>query len=81
MRNTNTCPKCSSTEIFISKGKKHDQHGNKIRISGFKRIPLDHYTCINCGYTEEWVTDKDSLDFVRRKFDRLPPKQNYSDFV
>jgi predicted nucleic-acid-binding Zn-ribbon protein len=81
MRHTNTCPKCNQTEIFISKGKKHDQHGNKIRVSGFKRVPLDHYTCINCGYTEEWVTEKASLDFLRKKFDRLPPNKDYSDFV
>ena len=81
MRFSNTCPKCDSHDIYISKGKKHDQHGNKIRVSGFKRVPLDHYTCINCGYTEEWVTDQESLKFLQRKFDQRGPKDNYSDFV
>ena len=81
MRYSGSCPKCNSTEILVSKGKKHDSHGNKIRISGLKRIPLDHYTCVNCGYTEEWVTDQESLNFLRKRFDRQPRKDNFSDFV
>ncbi len=81
MRHTHTCPKCNSTEILVSKGKKHDSHGNKIRVTGFKRVPLDHYTCVQCGYTEEWVTDTASLKYLQRKYDQQPNKGNYSDFV
>ncbi|WP_235297788.1 hypothetical protein [Portibacter marinus] len=81
MRFSHTCPKCSSTEIYVSKGRKHHNHGNKIMISTFKVVPLDHYTCIDCGYTEEWVTDKKSLDFLRRKARTQKPRDNFTDFV
>ena len=58
-----------------------DQHGNKIRYSVFKRIPLDHFTCVNCGYTEEWVTDEKELEFLRKKYDKGKRLDDYSDFV
>jgi predicted nucleic-acid-binding Zn-ribbon protein len=50
-------------------------------ITNFKLVPLDHYTCTNCGYTEEWVTDKNSLEFLRRKYKEKGPREGYSDFV
>jgi len=81
MRHTHTCPKCQCTEIYVAKGRKHNQHGNKIMVTTFKLVPLDHYTCLECGYTEEWVTDKKSLEFLRRKAKNQSPRQNYSDFV
>ena len=81
MRYSQTCPKCESTEIYISKGRKHNQHGNKIMITNFKLVPLDHYTCTNCGYTEEWVTDAKSLEFLKRKYKEKGPRDGYSDFV
>jgi len=81
MRHTHTCPKCQSTEIYVSKGRKHNQSGNKILVTNFKTIPLDHFTCTECGYTEEWVTDKKSLEFLRRKASQQKPRGNYSDFV
>ncbi|GLR17889.1 hypothetical protein GCM10007940_25040 [Portibacter lacus] len=81
MRQTNTCPKCQCTEIYVAKGRKHSQNGNKIMISNFKVIPLDHFTCVQCGYTEEWVTDAKSLEVMRKKISQQKPRQNYSDFV
>lgn len=81
MRFSQTCPKCSGTQIMRSAGKKMDQHGNKIRFNAFKKIPLDHFTCINCGYTEEWVTDDKELEFLRKKYDKGKKNDGYSDFV
>lgn len=81
MRNSHTCPKCNSTEIIVSKGKRLDNDGNKIRVNTFQKVPLDHFTCINCGYTEEWVTEKKGLDFLRKRFDKQPPSKNDSGFV
>lgn len=81
MRVTNTCPKCYGTKIMRSQGKIYDQDGNKIRYSIFKKIPLDHFTCTECGYTEEWVTDQKHLQFLQEKYGKGKSTNDYSDFV
>ncbi len=81
MKNTGVCPKCERSEIIRTAGKKHDHDANKIRYSIFRKIPLDHFTCVNCGYTEEWVTNEKELDFLRKKYQSNPSKENFTDFV
>ena len=81
MRNTHICPKCNCSEIYVAKGRKVHQHGNKVMVTAFKKIPLDHYTCVQCGYTEEWVTNQKSLEYLRRKARDQKPGNSFSEFV
>jgi predicted nucleic-acid-binding Zn-ribbon protein len=43
MKNSSTCPKCSSTEVKIN------------RIGGYQNMALGEiYRCSGCGYSEIW---------------------------
>jgi len=64
------CPKRSSLEIYSNLYLKKSER----RMSGaifksfwgvFPRIVEDCYVCVSCGYTERYVSDRDSLDRVR----------------
>lgn len=64
MKNTGLCPKCNSSDIVIIKNDGHPDpsNGNNIQtkttiLSGV--IYIQRYICCNCGFTEEWVHEKD----------------------
>ena len=66
MKNTNTCPKCSSVAVTGP----HRVAGNsniRIMISGFKTATLDSYTCLSCGYTE-FFPDEGGLENIRNQY-------------
>lgn len=68
MKNTNTCPKCSSTDVVRIEGGM-EAHDNRIQVgwSIFSSIPVHRYVCCQCGYSEEWI-DKDDLAKLRERF-------------
>ena len=58
MKKTNTCPKCGSHEILRVK----DTGGNAtnaLMLGFLSVVPVPRYVCCGCGYTEEWVDQKD----------------------
>ena len=62
MKQSKTCPKCSSTEILRVEGKvlAHGA-GNNIMLGKtiFSSIPVPRYVCCRCGYAEEWIDSGD----------------------
>ena len=68
------CPKCDSTEVYkkmngIIGGDK------KVYVKGLSMLtsPSDHLTilCTECGYYEDYIFDKDVLQKVRGKWDKV----------
>lgn len=72
MKNSKVCPKCESREIY-TKTKVSDNTGwRSFFISGLSSVYVDMYICTNCGYFEEYVTEKDMKN--KKKMDKLKQK-------
>lgn len=59
MKQSKTCPKCGSAEIYtndslISRGER-----SIISVTGWVSLSVAVYVCIDCGYTEEYITAED----------------------
>lgn len=72
MKNTITCPKCNGRNIISIKndGRPDATIGNNIQtkltlLSGV--VYVNRYICCNCGYTEEWVDNKDIKTLMSSK--------------
>lgn len=62
MKNTKICPKCRSHDIVRIEGSigAHGA-GNNILLGAtiFSAIKVQRYICCDCGYSEEWIDQKD----------------------
>lgn len=71
MKNSNTCPKCASTEILKIPGRIASNGGTNFIVLGFlKYAKVTRYVCENCGYSEEWIDRKSDIEALKRKFGR-----------
>ena len=59
MKNSGNCPKCKSNNISEIKS---DSLGTRISTGAFTIASASYYVCCQCGYAEEWVTDKKDLE-------------------
>ena len=67
MKNTKTCPKCSSSDIVRIDGYAGPYGaGNNIMTKRtiLSAVNVNRYICCNCGYTEEWI-DKEDIEKVK----------------
>ncbi|MCP4542728.1 MAG: hypothetical protein GY832_36865 [Chloroflexi bacterium] len=75
--NRGECPKCGSSNIYKqSDGIRPrdewvmlDSHWGKLEVRN--PTPVDTYLCIDCGYFENYVTDKDKLSKVAQIWDKV----------
>ncbi len=62
MKKSNTCPKCGSKDILMIPGSTgaHGM-GNNIQVgwTTLSAILVHRYLCCGCGYSEEWIDEKD----------------------
>lgn len=73
------CPKCGSKEVhtgstMTSRGKAGPEGVNTIPItSGVMPsvVALDNYVCVNCGYTESYISDTNKLHKIAEKWPRV----------
>lgn len=61
MKHSQMCPKCNGRDIIFVPGSiRWYGAGNNIVVGGFQRPAIvDRFVCRNCGYSEEWIADKD----------------------
>lgn len=65
MKKTGICPKCGGDSIGfipVGKGTTSLSHGRYITINSLmlvKRFEIERYFCADCGFTEEYIADKD----------------------
>ena len=70
MKNTGVCPKCGCSEIVRIEGQARSYGaGNNIPVglTIFSYIKVPRYVCMACGYSEEWIDEKD-LPVIWEKF-------------
>jgi predicted RNA-binding Zn-ribbon protein involved in translation (DUF1610 family) len=61
------CPKCSATEIYTNKKCNPRGERGQIVISGWKWMGIDLYLCMDCGFFEEYVNERDLRDEKNRE--------------
>lgn len=68
------CPKCSSQDIVRVPGYSGAYgSGNHIPFSiGIISYPIlvTRYVCGQCGFSEEWIEEPDSLDNLKKKYQK-----------
>ena len=55
-------PKCASNEVYTDNDVTKRGERMIIPVTSWKRIFLDSYICISCGYIEEWIPEKELKD-------------------
>jgi predicted nucleic-acid-binding Zn-ribbon protein len=71
---TGVCPKCQSTEIYSGSDiplKKGPFGSNAIPVSMTSIAALDNYVCVDCGYVESYIGDREKLKEIHRKWVRV----------
>ncbi|MCB0162746.1 MAG: hypothetical protein KDI79_00880 [Anaerolineae bacterium] len=75
MKQSNTCPKCQSTDIIHIPGKSQKAGydvGENVRTGRanfFDALAMvDMYVCGDCGYIEDWVASPEDIQKIKRKF-------------
>lgn len=51
---------------------------NNVRLNSFKQFPVTRYICCTCGYTEEWIDNKEHLD---KLFNKHGVSDDFDEFV
>ena len=70
MKNSSICPKCQSTNVI-----RIDGHvgaygtGNNVMTGRtiFSAVYVNRYICCSCGFSEEWIDEKDIENIVNSK--------------
>lgn len=73
MKKTGTCPKCSSLKVY--KKALITERRAMIKVSILTYFTVDVYVCLDCGYLEEYMTEKDLANDevkgkIREKWDK-----------
>lgn len=71
MRNTKCCPKCSGVDILMIQGNAGPYGvGNNIQVgwTNASAILVNRYVCCKCGYSEEWIDEKD-ITKLKKKYE------------
>ncbi|MFT4565917.1 MAG: putative nucleic-acid-binding Zn-ribbon protein [Saprospiraceae bacterium] len=69
MKNTHQCSKCNSSDIIKVPGPASVGYSqNKVPTGFFSSGNVDRYVCLECGYSEEWITKVADLQKLRKKY-------------
>lgn len=69
MKNTKTCPKCQSANIVRFDGRCGPYGvGDYFYASALKTVMVHRYVCCGCGYTEQWIDEKDIVTAANGRY-------------
>jgi predicted nucleic-acid-binding Zn-ribbon protein len=58
MKKNKVCPKCASTEVYNNSQRRTKGHRSYITINAWAGLSIDSYICLECGYIEEYLSEK-----------------------
>ena len=76
MKNTKLCPKCGSCDIIVVSMRKTVSTIIPIGFTMAGCVGLSRYVCGECGYTEEWIVNRDDIERIRSKFSNKQNQKN-----
>jgi predicted RNA-binding Zn-ribbon protein involved in translation (DUF1610 family) len=59
---TGVCPVCDSQNVYTDKEVSKRGERMIVPVTSFRQIYSDCYICINCGFIQEFVREKDLKD-------------------
>lgn len=68
------CPLCGSEQIRSGakiEGKEGLHGGNRIPINAVITVALDNYVCVDCGYVESYISDRDILKRIANEWSKV----------
>lgn len=71
MRDSKNCPKCNSKNILRVPGKHYGYGaGNIIHtgMSALSAVKVTRYVCEECGFSEEWIDNKEDIVKLIKKY-------------
>ncbi len=68
MKKTGICPKCSSNNV-VAVNTIGNGHNIALGTTLLSAVFVNRYVCCDCGYTEEWVKQKD-LEKIKKKYSK-----------
>lgn len=71
------CPLCSSDNIRSGaavEGKEGLRGGNRIPLDDRHFASLDNYLCLDCGYLESYISDRNALNRIEKLWPKVKPK-------
>ena len=77
-----TCPKCGGTEVHAARRGltehlhpvwPHTPPDFRGAVSAHRTTGLWHYACLDCGFTEQYVHDGPTLEFIRQTWMKVTP--------
>ena len=71
-----TCPKCGGHSIYTNQGITAN-YGERtyVYVSSFRATKLEIYICTDCRYVEEYVSQKENIERVIKKWNKVPGKR------
>jgi hypothetical protein len=79
LKDDGICPQCASSRIHSGAaidGKEGLRGGNRIPLDATHYASLDNYVCLDCGYTESYISDRSALNRIEKQWPRVNPKGN-----
>ena len=67
MRTSGSCAKCKSTDLVRIESPQ-DGSANVISTGWFSAARVTRFLCAQCGFSEEWIEDKDELAKLVAKY-------------
>ena len=75
------CPRCQSTRIR-SGATIADKDGlrgsNRLPIDDRISVALDNYMCLDCGYSESYISDRGILNRITRQWHKVTPEARHA---
>ncbi len=72
MKQSNTCPKCKSTDVVRIKAFTGTSTSNTIQLSKWgSHAYFDRYVCVSCGFIEHYIhlEDKAWLNWLNKQIE------------
>jgi predicted nucleic-acid-binding Zn-ribbon protein len=69
------CPQCGSTDVKSGAripGKEGLNGSNRLPLSHTRHVPVDNYVCPQCGYTESYIQNRNTLNRIANEWQRVP---------
>ena len=66
------CPKCDAETVHAVT---EPPAGGLLQTGWLSRVPITHYICVTCGYTESYVLDRGRLDEITRTWPEVRAAQ------
>lgn len=81
LKDNGYCERCGSRDIHSGAkidGKEGLHGSNRLPIDSQTSVDLDNYVCVDCGYTESYISNRGILNRIQNQWQKVTPKKDDS---